>query len=51
MFYGQIYHKINLEIELPNLTPETDPSMVLVASKDVLWRWCAEIEGLLQGGG
>ncbi len=44
----QIYHKINLEIELPNLTPETDPSTVLVASKDVLWRWCAEIEGLLQ---
>ena len=29
----QIYHKINLEIELPNLTPETDPSTVLVHPK------------------
>ena len=43
----QIYHKINLEIELPNLTPETDPSTVLVESKEILWRWSLEVEELL----
>lgn len=38
--------KIGLEEELPNLTPDTDPATVLIDSKDVLWRWCAELESL-----
>ena len=41
-------HKINLEFDLPNLTPETDPSTVMIPSKEVLWRWCKEVEELLQ---
>jgi hypothetical protein len=32
------YHKIGLEFDLPNLTPDTDPSTVMIPSKEVLWR-------------
>lgn len=42
------HHKIDLEFDLPNLTPETDPGTVLIPSKEVLWGWCVEVEELLQ---
>jgi hypothetical protein len=41
--------KTGLIKELPNITPDTDPATVLVDSKDVLWRWCVELECLFLG--
>lgn len=41
------YHKTGVTKELPHLTPDTDPSTVLVESKEILWRWSLEVEELL----
>lgn len=42
------YHKIGLTGELPPLAPDTDPGTVLIESKEILWRWCLEVEMLLR---
>jgi len=42
------YPGIGLEFDLPNLMADTDPETVLVSSKDVVWRWCVEVEELRQ---
>ena len=41
------YHEIGLTGELPPLKPDTDPSTVLIQLKEILWRWCLEVEELL----
>lgn len=41
------YNKTGVTKELPHLTPDTDPSTVLVESKEILWRWSLEVEELL----
>ena len=41
------HHKTGVTKELPYLTPDTDPSTVLVESKEILWRWSLEVEELL----
>lgn len=40
------YNKTGVTKELPYLTPDTDPSTVLVESKEILWRWSLEVEEL-----
>ena len=42
------FFKIGLTGELPPLAPDTDPSTVLIESKEILWRWCLEVEMLLR---
>lgn len=37
------------ENALPRITPKTDPKSVIVFSEDIVWRWCVEYEGWLQG--
>ena len=42
------FFKIGLTGELPPLAPDTDPSTVLIPSKEIIWSWCLEVEELLR---